>query len=181
MNEDEIFDIIQPIVAQVTGLPLKQVILADPNEHAPDGEYAAIRPLQNIIERGQANIIRSTSASPNAVDIDVRAQIMAECSINFYRGNAMSSAQQLKQANKIPTVSNTLLRAKLGWSRTGPVNNLTTLQGSRQEPRAQISIFLLYSTSNVTTINSIENVPYEIQQADGQVLESGAVLTPDAP
>ncbi len=181
MTEDEIFDIIQPIIVLVTGLAGDHVILGDPNEGAPIGPYAAVRPMNNLTERGQAIIIRKTSATALSVDNDVRAQMIAECSVNFYRGNAMSSAQKLKQANKRSDISTTLFKAKLGWQRTAQVNNLTTLQSNQQEPRAQISIFLMYETTDPITINSIENVPYEVQYEDGTVVATGNVLSPDAP
>jgi hypothetical protein len=181
MTEDELYDVLQPIVVLVTGLAADHVIKADPNEGAPTGPYAAIRVMQDINERGQANIIRKTSATPLSVDNDIRAQIIAKCDINFYRGNAMSTAQKLKQVNKRSDISATLFKAKVGWQRTSGVVNLTTLQSNQQEARSQISIFLMYETSDSITINSIESVQYEIQYPDGTVVETGTVTTPDAP
>jgi len=181
MTEDELFDIIQPIIVSVTGLAGDHVILGDPNEGSPTGPYAAVRPMQNIDERGQANIIRKTSATPLSVDNDVKAQIIVQCDINFYRGNAMSTAQKLKQANKRSDISAILFKAKLGWQRAGNVVNLTTLQSNQQEARSQISLFLMYETSDKVTINSIENVPFEVQYPDGTVVLTGNITTPDAP
>lgn len=174
MTELEIFKIIQPIIITVTGLDGDHVILGDPNEGAPLGPYAAVRPQQSITERGQANVRRKNSVTPLFLDIDVRAQIIAECSVNFYRGNAMSSAQKLKQANKRSDISAILFKANLGWNRTGQVNNLTTLQSDQQEPRSQISLFLMYETTDPIVINTIESAEFEIQNPEGTVIATGS-------
>lgn len=178
MNNIQLFDIIRPIILSVTGVP--ECILADPNAPAPTGEYAAVRPKQSITERGQANIIR-TNGTGNELDVDVRAQIIAECSVNFYRGNAVDYAERLKQCNKRPDISEALFRAKLGWNRTSAVNNLTTLQSNNQEQRAQISIFLMYETTDEVTINSIERASFDVQYETGVIVASGSVETIDAP
>ena len=178
MTNIELFDIIRPIIISVTGVP--ECILADPNAPAPSGEYAAVRPKQSISERGQSNIIR-TNGTGNELDVDVRAQIIAECSVNFYRGNAVDYAEKLKQCNKRPDVSASLYRAGVGWNRTSSVNNLTTLQSDNQEQRAQISLYLMYEATDSVTINSIERVNYDVQYETGTVVASGSVETIDAP
>lgn len=175
MNSEQIFDIMRPIILSVTGVP--ECVLANPNESSPLGEYASVQPLQSITQRGQANIVRSNSISPQAIDVDVRAQIIAECSINFYRGDSRNRAQKLLQANKRPSVSAALFAAKLGWNRAGPINNLTALQSSDWESRAQISIFLMYETSDQETINSIEKIPYEVQDENATVLTTGEITS----
>lgn len=181
MTEDEIFDIVQPIIVLVTGLPGANVILADPNQNAPSGAYASIRPVQNITERGQANVIRSSSPGVTSVGVDVRAQMVVTCSVNFYRVNAMSNAQKLKQCNKRPDVSAMLFTAGLGWNRAGMVNNLSSLQSNNYEQRSQVSLFLMYETTDPVTINSIEEVQYNVQYEDATVVASGEILAPDAP
>ena len=179
MTSLELYKIIRPIIINVTGVPV--VILANPNEAAPKGPYAAVQPKQSVNQEGQANNYRENNGTDN-LDVDSRAQVVAECSVNFYRGDAVTFAELLQQANRKQSVADALFKSKVGWKRTGPINNLTFLQSNNWENRAQISIFLTYEeVSNPETINSIERVPFELQNKDADILLSGEVVTPDAP
>ena len=180
MTNLEVFDIMRQIVLTVTGVP--EVILANPNAPSPPGEYASIKPKQSITQRGQANIYRKTSASPLSQDEEVRAQIIAECSINFYRGvSARDRAERLLQCNKRSDISALLFTNGLGWNRAGPINDLDALQSNNWEQRAQISVFVMYETRDEITINSIESAEWEIQYEDGTVIATGKVESDDAP
>jgi len=169
MTDAELFQKLRPIVELVTGLPSGSVIMADQNASAPLGEYATIRPRQSIAQRGQANIYTSDVAG-DLVQTDVRAQIVASCTVNFYRGNAVASAEKLKQCNKRPDVSILLFKAGLGWGGTDAANNLTALQAANWEPRAQITIRLMYETSDVSTINNILSVGIIVENEKGNIL-----------
>ena len=178
MTNDELFDILRPIILSVTGVP--EVILANPNAPSPDGEYAAVQPQQSLTERGQANIIR-TAGTSTTQNVDVRAQIECTAWVNFYRGDTRSYAQKLKQCNKRPDVSATLFQSNLGWAGTSAINNLTALQSENYESRAQIALYLWYETSDQIEINSIERVSGEVQYEDGTVVATWDIETPDAP
>ena len=134
MTNEELFQKLRPIVELVTGLPNGQVILADQSADAPapSGVYASIYPRQTVVERGQANIY-TKDLPGDLVQYDVRAQIIASCSVNFFRGNSHSMAESLKQCNKRPDVSLMLFKSGLGWNGTDAVNNLTGLQSARWE------------------------------------------------
>jgi hypothetical protein len=175
MIRDQIFDVMRPIILSVTGVP--ECILANSNAPSPSGEYCSVEPFLGIEERGQANVLMKTSLTPESVDTDVQAQLITECSLNFYRGDSRSRAQRMKQANKIPSVSAALFNANLGWNRTGPINDLTALQSADWESRAQISIYLMFTTTLPETVNSIETVEYELQNSEGDILETGEVTT----
>ena len=180
MTNLELFDIMRQIVMTVTGVP--EVILANPNAPAPNGEYASIKPKQSISQRGQVNIYRKTSVTPLSQDEEVRAQVIAECSINFYRGDsARDRAERLLQCNKRSDISALLFRNGLGWNREGPVNDLDALQSNNWEQRAQISIFVMYETRDPIVINSIESVEYEVQNEKAEVILDGTVGSNDAP
>jgi hypothetical protein len=165
----------------VTGI--STVILADQVSSsgsglpAPDGEYAVIEPTQSITERGQANVYRSTSASPRAIDVEVRAQVMVEASINVFRGvDALNRVSRLLQCNKRPDVSATLFKNKLGWNRTSAPNNLTRLQSGNPEQRAQIYLYLMYETRDPVTINTIESASYSVEyETSGEIVASGEI------
>jgi len=179
MTELELFNIIRPVILSVTGVP--EVILANPNIPAPAGEYAAVLPKQSVSQRGQANIYGSNSVATNTVDVDVRAQAVAECSVNFYRGDAPYRAELLQQANKRPSVSSALFKAGVGWQRTGAVNNLRFLQADNWENRAQISMYLMYEETVHDIVNSIESVQVVVEDSATNELADFEVLSPDSP
>lgn len=172
MTDLELFQILRPHIMTVTGVP--QCILADPNAYSPSGEYASVRPRQSVSERGQANIY-TRDIPDNKVRTEVRAQIIASCEVNFYRGRALERAEMLKQCHKRPDVAWDLFRHKIGWASTEPVNNLTALQASNFEQRAQIVIKLWYESTNVVDINNILSASISVEDEAGQVLQSANV------
>lgn len=173
MTRDELFDKLRPIVMAATGVP--ECILADDNGPAPTGEYASIEPVASIGERGQAIIRQTAGGTSGTASTRVESQLIAECSVNFYRGDARTRAVRLKQANKRPAISAALRAAKLGWNRTGPVNNLTALQSNQREQRAQISIFIMYvDTPGAETSGAIEHVDFTIIDYDTDAESGGS-------
>jgi hypothetical protein len=168
MNNEQLFAILEPIIRTVTGVPT--VILADQNHPAPKGIYATVRPRQSVTQRGQAHII-ARNIPDNKVSTDVRAQTIATCSINFFRGDAMAAAQKLKECNKRPDVSMTLFKHKLGWLSTDTINNLTALQSNNWEQRAQVNIKLMYEVSNYVEINNILSAQIVAENEKGTTLQ----------
>ncbi len=179
MTKEELFDAIRPIIIRSTGVP--ECILASPGAPSPAGLYAVVQPKQTVGQRGQANISRANVPFQNNISVDVKAQIMVNCSVNFYREGAHDAATRLLQANKRPDNSADLFRAGIGWNRAGPVNNLTALQSDSNEERAQISIYLMYEETDPIVINSIESVSVTVENEKSEVLESITVTSPDAP
>lgn len=184
MNRIELFNILRPIVQSVTGVPT--VILTDQVSSsgsglpAPSGEYVTIEPKQSISQRGQANIYRNTSATPQSLDVEVRAQIIVEANINVYRGvDAVSRIERLLQCNKRPDVSAALRKGKLGWQRASAPNNLTGLQSGNPEQRAQVYLYLYYETRDPVTINNIESASWDVEyETSGEIVASGSVSAP---
>lgn len=168
MNKLELFELLRPIVQTVTGVPT--CIYADQNVKAPTGTYAAIRPKQSIRRRGQADVNWKPGAPVESVDITRKTHVITECSINFYRDGAEDYAEMMLEADKRPDVYETLYRAGVGWLRAGPVNNLTALQANNWEPRAQISVFLIYDVADTVNVNSIESAEIQVQNEDADTL-----------
>lgn len=166
MTNEEIFSIIRPIILLVTGVP--ECILANPNGDAPRGAYCSVQPTQNIQEYAQGKIVRK--CEDDIFTEDVRTQVIADCSINFYRTGALDFPKKLIRADRRSDVKSMLLKANLGWFRTSDVRNLTALQSARQEPRSQISIFLAYETSNPFEINYIERVRFSVENQEKSTL-----------
>ena len=173
MTNNEIFAALRPHILNVTGV--SECILADPNGPSPNGPYASVRPRQSIRERGQANIIMTDGANDTIV-YEIRAQIVAPCEINFFRGEAMRYAEMLKECHKRPDVCWPLWQKGIGWGGTEPVNNLTALQASNFEQRAQIVVKLLYEAVNTVTVNNILHVPFTIGEAMDQVYFENGTL-----
>lgn len=175
MTSDELFAVMREVVMTATGVP--ECILADQDQPAPSGPYATIRPKQSLSQRGQA--LRGQMYKQSLLEIDrtVKSQVKCECSINFYRGTAIDYAEKLKQANKRSDISTLLFLNNLGWNRAGTINNLTALQDSKSEQRAQVSIFVMYEVATEYTINSIEQADIEIQKENGDVVTTLSVTT----
>lgn len=173
MTNNEIFAALRPHILNVTGV--SECILADPNGPSPDGSYASVRPRQSIRERGQANIIM-TDGTNDTIVYEIRAQIVASCEINFFRGEAMRYAEMLKECHKRPDVCWPLWKLGIGWGGTEPIQNLTALQASNFEERSQITIKLLYESVNTVTVNNIRQVPFSIADGNAEVyFENGTV------
>ena len=176
MTNEELFKKLRPIVMLATGVP--ECLLADQSGPgsmpAPKGAYATITPRQSVAERGQANIV-TRDVPDEQVQVEVRAQIMCSCSVNFYRGEAMMFAELLKQANKRPDVSIMLFKSKIGWNSTDAVNNLTSLQSANFEQRAQITIRLMYETTSLPVINNILSASVAFENEKAQVIQTFSV------
>ena len=170
MTSLEIFKILRPILMTVTGVP--ECIMADPNAQAPLGPYASVRVRQAIRERGQANVRITDVPVTRQVRYDVRAQIICDVSVDFYRGAAMEYAEKLKECHKRPDVPWILMRAGLGWGGTDAVNNLTTLQSGNFEQRAQITVRLYYEAVDIVDVNNIERVAAVVEDEKARTIQS---------
>jgi len=163
MEAERIFDAVRDIILGATGI--SECLKTEPNAPSPSGEYCTVSISSNVTQRGQA-IIRSELNAPGSLAIDVLPQAITEVSINFYRGDAGDRAQRLLQANKLPSVSEKLFKAGLGWQRAGPVNKITGLQAASFESRAQVSIFLMHEVkfldSTPESVNTIEQAPLQV-------------------
>lgn len=134
------------IVMAATGLPANKIIVGDPGVGAPTGSYCAVR-MDSPAQFGQAlNSQRNVPAvdDPQYTDIigKVATQFTIGFSVNFYRAGAMGYASAMCEANKREPIKALLRTAKLGWSRTSPINNLTGLYQAAMEERAQITLYL---------------------------------------
>lgn len=175
MTNEQLFAILRPIIMTVTGVP--ECILADQNAKSPTGEYASIRPRQSVTQRGQAHIYPVNKVG-DLVTVDVRAQVIATATVNFYRGDAMARVERLQECHKRPDISMNLFRAGVRWLGTSAANNLTALQSVNWEQRSQISIRLGYEVSNINDINNILSASVIVENEDGVVLGTIDVTLP---
>lgn len=178
MTRQELFEIIRPMIVTATGVP--ECILADPNAPSPDGEYAVIEllPITQVGQGGQKyDEIDAVDGNPDFKDLEVtiRQSQEIQVSVNFYRGAARDYAPRLMQAANIPSINESLIRHRLGWMRTGPVNNLTALNQGNYEPRAQIDIFIRRMDEIKSTVQQIYSAAYEAENENGDTIASGSI------
>lgn len=171
MTNNDLFQILRPVIQQLTGLGSGNVLLADQNALAPKGPYCTIRPRQSVRQRGQANISVRRLGPLHDVETTVKRQIVCSCSIQFFRGEARQFAELVAEMNKLPTVQMAFLRAEVGWGGASAVNDLTALQAANWEQRAQVTVDLWYETTSVDVVNAILSAEVQVQNENGQVLQ----------
>jgi hypothetical protein len=175
MTNEQLFQLIRQIILSVTNVP--EVILANQNKPAPSGVYCTVEPKKSIRERGQANIYRNDVVG-DKINVDVRAQVIVEADIQFYRGDPFTETEKLNQCNKRPDISALLFQNGVGWLSASTTLDLTALQSNNFERRASKTITLSYETNNAVEINNILKVPYEFenyQDGDFETLASGVI------
>lgn len=174
MTNEELFDKLRPIILLATGVP--EVIFANQqvSGKAPQGAYASLYPRQSVRQRGQSNTYKR-NAPGDKIETKVRAQIIATCSVNFFRGDAHMYAERLFECNKHPNISMMLMRAGLGWNGSDSVNDLTALQSANWEQRAQINIRVMYVTETESEINNILIASAEMREDNDILLASVTV------
>lgn len=171
MTNNDLFQILRPVIQQLTGLGGGNVLLADQNALAPKGPYCTIRPRQSVRQRGQANLSVRTLGPLRDVETTVKRQVVCSCSIQFFRGEARQFAELVAEMNKLPSVQMTLLRAKVGWGGASAVNDLTALQAANWEQRAQVTVDLWYETTSVDVVNAILSAEVRVENEKGRVLQ----------
>ena len=180
MTSHELYQLVRTIVLNVTGMP--EAIKAEQGAPSPSGEYATIKTTTGRRQHGQAIIKRSNTAlvdSPigpvHDVNQEIKPQVIAQAIINFYRGNAHDYAESLLGANKRADISALLFQSGVGWQRAEGPTDLTALQSNEFEPRAQITLQLMYEQSYSETINSIYSVEVITEDEDANTLNTTEV------
>ena len=183
MTNDELYLLLRNIVMLVTSVPT--AIKAFQSRPSPSGEYASIfvkpgrKPYgQAIIRRTNTALVTSPIGQVHDVNHDIRPQVVAQASVNFYRGDAHEYASRLFEANKRPDVSALLFNAGVGWQKTGPVNDLTTLQSNQSEPRAEIELFLMLEQTQSATSNAIYSATIAAEDEGGNQLQTETQTAP---
>ena len=184
MTDDEIYDVMHTIIGLVTGFANENIIPADDNGKASNGSYASIKVGSTRGQRGQANIKLSDTDLVTApigqvrdVEHDIRPQVTAGVSVNFYRANALSNATLLLDANKRPDISQLLFESKIGWFGTDAINNLTALQSKEFEERSQITINIGYELSSKVITNAIYSAQVIVENEDSEQLADITIQT----
>ena len=167
MNKIDLFRVLRPIVMRVTGVP--ECIMADPNAQAPTGSYCAIRTHSHVRKWSEGVQVHKVT-DRRTIETTIRQQLVDEATIEFYRDGAIDYAQKLFDARSLPSVTDDLMRHKVGVSEVQPVQNLTTLFNGKQEERASIAFTLFYEHLIHDEVNTIEQVGVVIEDEKERVL-----------
>jgi hypothetical protein len=145
MSKHELFLVIQQIIHSHNDKIV--CIKSDQNAPAPEGLYASIRVSHNS-ERLAAPTVE-TVVDNEDLKHTYSKEVMFTVSINFYRTGALDACEYMLSVNDMQSVHSLLSSKKLGWGGTSNVRNLTALQYSEMEERAQIDV-RLYANPTVT-------------------------------
>lgn len=179
MTREELFQILRPIVVNVTGVA--QVILANQSTKAPSGEYCTIEPFSNLTQLGRGNVKRNEVTSQdddlNFEDLSetLTVSIEATVSVNFYRGNAQDYAHKLMFCDQRSAVSDYLFEKGVGWMGTDAVNNLTVLNSGQYEQRSQINIRVRFKQEQKDFTQAIYEASWIVEDENSNELASGSV------
>lgn len=173
----ELTKVVCQVVVAATGLPADHVMVGDLGIGATGGPYCAVR-LQDPAQFGQAlRTQRNVPAldDPRYEDVieRVATQFTLGFSINFYRAGAMQHAMALCEANKREPIKSILRRAKLGWSRVSPINNLTGLYQAAMEERSQVTLYLYGESVAEDRVQRIYRVGFEVQDEKSRTIAQG--------
>ena len=167
MTREEIFEIMRPIILLTTGVP--HCYLATQNRPSCDGDYCIVEPKLNPRCIGQ---LTKSKFDDTTAATDITLQYITECKIIFYRGPVMQYAERMPFSNFRSDVSEMLQRANLGWNRFEGPHDLRALQSAQWEPRAQLSVYLMYVVRTPTVeVNKIDNVEVIIRDEKTRILE----------
>jgi hypothetical protein len=179
MTREELFQILRPIVVNVTGVA--QVILANQSTKAPTGEYCTIEPFSNLTQLGRGHLKRenipAVDGDSNFEDLGETLTVSMEAvmSVNFYRGNAQDYAQKLMFCDQRSAVSEYLFENVVGWMGCDPVNNLTMLNSGQYEQRSQMNIRVRFKQEQTDSIQAIYEASWIAEDENANELASGSV------
>lgn len=162
-----LFDKMRPIIMKASGVP--ECLFGYQNSPSIKGAYSTVA-VSNIRNRGQAN--QTVKEGDRVLDYDVRSQLIATLTVNFYRNGAMSYAQNLKDSFKMQTIHMMMLREKIGFTGTSTITNITELFSGNQEERAHIELYVYYQHTMKDQVNVIERGDIVVSGDNGVIEKS---------
>jgi len=172
MEKMAVFKALREIVMFVTRVP--QCVIADTPIEAPKGAYATIRVMDGVRPTAKGGTLNVANPDGTMTVYQVIPTIF-ECSVNFYRGEALSYAAALANCSRLPTVHGILYRSELGWVESDPVQNLTAIQMNRSEQRAQVTVRLVGEIILDDSVGTIEHVGMAVTDENRNELHAAAV------
>ena len=162
---------IRHYVAQVTGLDINENV-RKANQDAPTGSdpYATVL-ITPLTTEGHDSVTYTDQADPD-IDLDQlrEGNRVVLASINFFQAGAINFVLQM-QGSAYEVANQDFLRSKfLGFIRAGQYNDLTEIDLSRYEQRAQLDMFFYVIDDNSNVVSSTQQVDIETNFDDYQNL-----------
>lgn len=185
LDRDLLDEKIVKMVHLITSLEPGKVIIRDqdiPESESPRGLFSTIkikaeRPIGASSKEQKDSdpvVVEGLGEITDIIDITKR-QVELEVSIEFNRKGANAYAGSIQNACYREIVSNFLMVNKIGWIRTGPVNDLTQVRNAEYEESAQISLYLYVEDVVSDKINRGYQVSFEVLDEDDHSVAEGAI------
>lgn len=166
MTVDEINKLIRTFIRETLAMPANSVRPA--NQTAPTGkqdEQFATVLVTVIDDTGQDDRKLTNDAAPAlTVTETLVGQRKLTASVQFFRGDAYTKACKLATRMSLSSVVDKLAAINLGFVRSSPPRNLTTLVDAAFESRAQIDLEFYLAAQETQSIPTFGRFPISISK-----------------
>jgi hypothetical protein len=152
MSKQELFDFIKFIIQMHD--PSIVCVQSDQNAPAPSGLYASIRVFHNMQHLGSPRIIRTNTE--DEITTEYNRQMKYTLSIDFFRKGALEACEFMLGAHRLESVAAFMLANNIGYGGSSSVRNLSALQSTEIEERANIEIELYVESKVIDKTNYID-------------------------
>jgi hypothetical protein len=153
--------LVRKFVSLASGLASKAVIPGDDSHPAPNGAYASVKNITKI-GSGIDSEVATEGIDDEHVTLKHSGRREITYSVQFYRDGAADFAEGLLSYASTSTGQIWLAENSLTWQIAGPVQNLDSVMGSKNEIRRAVDITLRYQSTSQEDINSIGTVDIEL-------------------
>lgn len=153
MREQAIFELVRTIIHQYDDNLV--CIKADQNAPAPNGLYASIRVQHDTEDLGSPT--KTQTITTEGITTEYIRQLKYQVNINFYRTGALDACNFLLNVHRLESVATQLLLHNVGWGGTSKAHNLSALQSTELEERANITLYLYIGGIVTDKTNYIDN------------------------
>ena len=128
---------------------------ADQNAPAPKGLYASIRVLHHM--EHLASPYKKQTTTDEGITTEYYKQMRYRLNVNFYRNGALEACEFMLGAHRLESIAALMLKHDIGWGGTTSVRNLSALQSTELEERANIEINLFLTKNIVDKTDYIDS------------------------
>jgi hypothetical protein len=153
---------IREFVSLATGLDFDLRVIPGNDSHgAPNGPYATVLEITKIGSGIDSEVARE-GPSETEVTLNHSGRREITYSVQFYRDGAADYAEGLLSYASTSTGQIWLAENGLTWQIAGPVQNLDSVMGSKNEIRRAVDITLRYQSTSQEDINAIGSVEIDL-------------------
>lgn len=172
----ELLPAVQRIISAASGVPLRNVILADQNRQQPQGLYATYKvyPVRAVgMPRTQRTMIPAIGEAPVGHQ-DFRELVISDFEImvscNFLNEGAQDAAFRMHHGSSRIPVADELYGSGIGWRYCSDIRDLTDLAQGGLQPRYQTDLHLYVETAVVYDTEQAIGVDVVVYDEYGNVL-----------